>query len=145
MDKRGTGNDVSERIAYAKDLFRKIIADSCAVEKPGTGGDEHLPIAGLKETFGAALFDPEGLKICSDDKTVIWNPLLRTAPSGLDPEDLSSAQYRDFWFQGIFCWNDGQSVGFYFIKQEGVGSHLLNFNGEFDSGWFAVSGSRSMN
>lgn len=59
-----------------------------------------------------------------------------------NPDWDKTAHAWQYWFRMVAWWNDGEAIGFYFLKKEG-GAWMPNYEGNIDRDWFKLSRDRS--
>jgi hypothetical protein len=64
---------------------------------------------------------------------------LRRELSPANPNWHTTQRSYDYWFRKICWWNDGRSIGFYFLKVE-EGPRTPNYAAGFDRGFFRSIG-----
>ncbi|MGC1272605.1 MAG: hypothetical protein WBC44_02770 [Planctomycetaceae bacterium] len=144
-----TGTAPKERLEYARDLAVKLFTDDF-VMRDSQG--ERIPISNLKEEIALVSFNFDDIKLLRTDKVVIGRPRARAReedatsdPAGPIeiPEDadreMVSQLAQDHWFRNIRWWNDGQSVGFYFLRQEGIEMAKISYGSRLNNRWIKES------
>ena len=149
LESQTTGMDHTEKIENAKHVCLGIF------NKTGyrwSADGEKVPLKNLNKKIETYPFNPELIKYLEDDLAICGRPQTvheagvsspkddAEAQRQMDPNNLdwsnSSNSYR-YWFRMVNWWNDGKSVGFYFLKVE-EGSWLPSYDAKFDKNFFRV-------
>ncbi len=146
---RITGAEREEKIENAKHLCLEIF------NKTGyrwSADGEKVPLKRLDKKIASYSFRPELVKYMPEDRAV-WGRPQTVHEAGVSPPkedaeihrqmdpnnpdwDNSSMSYN-YWFRMVNWWNDGKSIGFYFLKVE-EGSWLPSYYANFDKNFFRV-------
>lgn len=154
IDKKSLGVDKLKKINNAKQLcfqiFNKI---GRRKSYDDNGWHVFVPVRNLPKKIVSFSFDPELVLYLDNDASVkgrakhvreakVKRPAnkteqkVQTDPNNIDWGDTSYAY--DYWFRNINWWNDGKSVGFYFLKMES-GSWTPSYDANVDKNFFRVS------
>lgn len=142
--------DSGSRLESARQLCRHIFnREGHMWSRDAQGMVRTFVIPDLNEKIVEFSFDPAKSKQLSVDKVVTG------MARSMKDEGIASATPREglreggvpnenspdawpHWFRNINWWNDGQAVGFYFLKVDGLGAWVPSFVGEIDKSWFHV-------
>lgn len=134
VDQNSLGADKLQRIDKAKDLCLEVFRDSGTRLSDGERGTLiRVPIHGLAQKIAMYSFQSELCLELKGDGSVWGRPKnvfeanvrptadamelkQQSDPNNPDWEDTFSAY--QYWFRMVHWWNDGNSVGFYFLKAE---------------------------
>jgi hypothetical protein len=149
--KAGTGNNLAKRVGYARELAKKLFNDKAYMLALDGQMGPRIPIDRVKERIVSFSFLPDKTRQLPRDKVVMGFEK-SIEDNGFFPafayiEDEQSkdpvkgtAQATWYWFRNIRWWNDGKSVGFYFLKLNGPGPVVISYCGMGDFGadrdWF---------
>lgn len=147
------GADKLQKIDNAQQLCLRIFKNSgIRYSDDEQGGGIRVPIHGLAEKIGTYSFE-SGLSLDLKDDGSVWgrpknryeaNVQLAASPAELkeerDPnnpnwENTSSAYL--YWFRNVNWWNDGNSIGFYFLKEAQNGTPR-SYGSNVDKNFFRV-------
>jgi hypothetical protein len=140
------GRESSQRLEAARELCRQCFNTEGRMWS--RTGYPVVVIPELNEKIVNFSFDSAKMK--QVDKVVFGQPKsmedegvkLPTLPPGGGPveltPDLNSPGGWWYWFRNVNWWNDGQAVGFYFLKKDGPGPRILSFSRRNDQNWFDV-------
>ncbi len=142
-----TGEDQAQRFEFAKQMCRRIFnrkGRMWGLDAQGTG--KPVPVLQLNEKIELFSFDGSNVRQTASDKVVIGRPSKMNdesirpdaRPQGVsdDGANEESRETWKYWFRNVNWWNDGNAVGFYFLKSDGPGSWIPSFVGEIDRNWF---------
>lgn len=133
------GEDTQERISTAREISNAIFAENGSIYRLTIEGEQRIPVPGVRAAILSSSFDSDEIKTLPGDGSVWHVPsrLANTVRNDRSDRGLAdSDEMRGFWFRNMYWWNDGRSVGFYFVKVEGVVSWVPNFSGQRDTHWF---------
>jgi len=150
LDGRGTGKDERAQFESARQLCLKLFHET------GRRWDNQgnaLPVRELPSKIASYSFRMELTRYLKEDSAVCGRPVTR-AEAGIQPaeNDEEAAPERDggsqhweesatsfgYWFRMVNWWNDGKSIGFYFLKVE-EGAWIPSYCGDIDRGFFKIS------
>jgi hypothetical protein len=147
LGNRTTGTDYAEKIENAKHVCLEIFNET---GYRWSADGEKVPVKGLKQKIASYSFRQELVKYLQDNRAVWGRPqteheagVSHTRDDAetrrqMDPNnpdwDYSSMSYN-YWFRMVNWWNDGKSIGFYFLKVE-EGSWLPSYDANFDRSFF---------
>jgi hypothetical protein len=142
------GSESESRLEFARQLCRQVFnREGRLWGQDAQGAGRAVAISGLSEKIVEYSFDITKMKQLSADKVVIGvaksmkdegvdSPAPREEPSGVVALNEKSKEAWHYWFRNVNWWNDGQAVGFYFLKVDGPGAWVPSFVGEIDKNWF---------
>jgi hypothetical protein len=138
--KGGTGRGRDKRFEVARDLARKVFSDSANM---ADSQGNTIDVAELKKRIASYSFNKSHVQELPKDKAVIGLPTTmkdegtENSNGREEARDVTkTAQAWSYWFRNIRWWNDGESVGFYFLKLDGVGARVVSYVGRSDVNWF---------
>ena len=149
LGNRNTGMERADKIERAKRICLEIF------NKTGyrwSADGDKVPVKGLNQKIAAYSFRTESVKYIKDDQSVWGTPQTMHEAGITNPKDDkerrrqmdpnypdwdNSARSFDYWFRMVTWWNDGNSVGFYFLKAE-AGSWGPSYDANFDKDFFKI-------
>lgn len=148
----GTGTSSEARAKKAKEMCLNIFAKEG--RRWGTQGDV-ISVENLNEKITRYTFE-SGKRL--DLKGSVWGrgktmqehgvrspksteQTLRQRCADNPDWDMNEVAWQ-YWFRMVEWWNDGESIGFYFLKKE-EGAWMPNYEGNIDRGWFKLPHDRS--
>mgnify|MGYP001600582603 CR=1 FL=1 len=150
LEKGNTGADFQEKMKNARLLCARVFAEKGFRWGPGVAAK--VPIKGLSEKIASYSFRPELVRYLKDDEAVCGRPQTMKE-AGVEPpqNDVEALRQRDpnnpnwdktassynYWFRMVNWWNDGKSIGFYFLKVE-EGSWVPSYHANFDKNFFRI-------
>ncbi len=149
-----TGTDFFVKMQNARSLCTQVFAETGF--RWGKHAGAKVSIKGLSQKIAAYSFQPQLARDLPDDRSVCGRPQTMHEAGVKPPQnDVEALRERDpnnpnwdktassynYWFRMVNWWNDGKSIGFYFLKVE-EGSWLPSFYANFDKNFFRVKGSR---
>jgi hypothetical protein len=148
LGNRNTGADSREKTQNAKLLCAQVFAKEGY--RWGSGAGTKVQIKGLSEKIASYSFRPELVRHLKDDKAVCGRPQTMNEAGVKQPQnDVEALRERDpnnpnwdktassysYWFRMVNWWNDGKSIGFYFLKVE-EGAWIPSYCGDIDKNFF---------
>ena len=147
LGNRTTGMNRAEKIENAKRLCLEIFNKTCY--RWSADGDK-VQVKDLNQKIATYSFRPELVRHLKDDKAVCGRPQTINeagvkqpqndveALREMDPNnpnwDKTASSYS-YWFRMVNWWNDGKSIGFYFLKVE-EGAWIPSYFGDIDKNFF---------
>ncbi len=147
LEIKGTGKDPAEKTGAAKQLCLRIFnKEAYRWSRAG----KKVPVKTLNKKIAAYSFRPELTRELKGDRAVRGRPQsVHEAGVRQPTNDQERIQERDpnnpnwvhswvsynYWFRKINWWNDGNSVGFFFLKIE-EGAWVPSYNASFDRTFF---------
>lgn len=148
LGNRNTGADSREKTQNAKLLCAQVFAKEGY--RWGSGAGTKVQIKGLSEKIASYSFRPELVRHLKDDKAVCGRPQTMNEAGVKQPQndvealresdpnnpnwDKTASSYS-YWFRMVNWWNDGKSIGFYFLKVE-EGAWIPSYFGDIDKNFF---------
>lgn len=151
VDGKPTGVDAAQKIETARQLCLQVFAATGRRwGQDETGGGIEVPVNNLSTKISAWSFRPELARHLKGDGAVRGRPQRAHEASVRQPRnDDERLRERDpnnanwdqswvsyaYWFRKVNWWNDGRSVGFYFLKVE-EGAWVPSYDAKFDKTFF---------
>ena len=141
------GETVQQRIEVARTLAQQVFNhEGRKWMQDAQGAGRSVIISSLKEKICESSFDAKQVKQLSADKVVIGTAKskqntgfrsseYRSGSVAIDTPETTSDEWH-YWFSNVNWWNDGNAVGFYFLKKDGPGAWIPSFVGNIDKNWF---------
>lgn len=150
------GSDNTQRFQIARQLCRQIFAHEGKMwSQDANGSGIATSVPELNKKILEFSFDEAKINQTQGDNIVFGNPktmkdegvafpsLPSNRPSIASLTDLRSWVAWYYWFRNVNWWNDGQAVGFYFLKIEGLAAWTPLYFDENDKRWFDIPRDRS--
>lgn len=142
------GRDSGQRFEAARQVCRQIFnREGRMWSQDAQGAGRPVVVPDLNEKIGEFSFDAARMKQLPTDKIVVGkarsmkdegidSTTPREGPLSVVAPNERSPDAWHYWFRNVNWWNDGQAVGFYFLKVDGPGAWAPSFVGEIDKNWF---------
>lgn len=146
---KNSGLNDSQKIEKTKQLCLKVFTDK---GKRWDNEGNEVPVNDLSKKIVSYSFDTELIRHLKDDKSMFGRPKTKHEAGVKSPQDdieairekdpnnpnwdKTASSYR-YWFRMVNWWNDGTSIGFYFLKVE-EGSWIPSYWGNIDKQFFKI-------
>lgn len=143
-----TGIDASQKLEKARQLCLQVFPER------GQRWDQQgnaVLVRDLAKNITSYSFRLELTRHLKDDGSVYGRPQTMKEAGVKPPQnDVEASRENDpnnpnwdktassyhYWFRMVNWWNDGKSIGFYFLKLEGLGPWVPSYHGNIDKRFF---------
>ncbi|OHB54456.1 MAG: hypothetical protein A2173_10965 [Planctomycetes bacterium RBG_13_44_8b] len=151
LDSLTTGLTQEDKIENAKRICLEIFNK---IGYRWSADGEKVPLKNLNQKIVMYSFRSESINYTKDDQSVWGTPQtiheagvssptddaeIRRQMDPNNPDWDNSSKSFDYWFRMVTWWNNGRSIGFYFLKVEG-GAWSPSYDANFDRNFFRVRG-----